>query len=244
MQQTPSLDLLNTINTSSISDAMDSLGLSGAVVGIQRRATAARVAGRVKTVKLVDSPPEGHADARIGADAVENASGDDVIVVEQRTGVDAAGCGARLAIAAKQKGLRGVIVEGPARDIDEYTAIGLPVFSRSVTTLGAEGRLYEEGTDLPITVGELKVRAGDYVVADASGVVFIAADDVMAVLQRAVEISQLDPEAASLRSGRPIIEVTGAQLQSGRPIIESGRPIIEESDPPDTTVQPTPTSSD
>lgn len=242
------LNLLTQISASTISDAMDSLGLSGAVEGIHRRSTTVRIAGPVKTVKLTDEPTTDGAESHFGTMAIASASDGDVIVVEQRTGINAAGWGGLLASAAMQKGIRGVIIEGPARDIDEYDTMGFPVFSRSVTMLSAQGRVYEGGTDVPIMVGETKVNPGDYVVADASGVVFIASADIGNVLARALEISRQESVfAANIDSGRPIIEVLSADLttdtRSGRPIIESGRPIIESGRPiiesADTEPEPT-----
>ena len=64
-------------------------------------------------------------------------------------------------------------MEGPARDIDEYEEIGFPVFSRFTTPHTARGRVYEQSFGEPIQVGEARVAAGDYVIADASGIVFI-----------------------------------------------------------------------
>ena len=46
--------------------------------------------------------------------------------IEQRTGIDAACWGGNLSLGAKLRGVAGVIIDGPARDIDEARELRLP----------------------------------------------------------------------------------------------------------------------
>ena len=71
--------------------------------------------------------------------AIEAAAPGDIIVVEQSTGLDAASWGGNLALGAKMRGVAGVIVEGPARDIDDCRKLDFPVFARSHTARTARG---------------------------------------------------------------------------------------------------------
>ena len=114
------VDRLAMLDTCAVSDALDSIGAGGAVSGLKRRSTTATIAGRVQTIKLAAGKPEGGSVSHLGTRTIVESSAIDVIVVEQRTGIEAAGWGGVLATAAHHKGIRGVIVEGPARDIDEY----------------------------------------------------------------------------------------------------------------------------
>ena len=75
--------------------------------------------------------------------AIEAANPGDVIVVEQRTGLDAACWGGNLALGAHVRGVAGVIVEGPARDIDDCRKFDFPVFAREHTARTARGRILE-----------------------------------------------------------------------------------------------------
>ena len=112
-----------------------------------------------------------------------------MIVVEQRTGIDAAGWGGTLSLGASLRGVAGVIVDGPARDVDESRQHDFPVFARDHTPRTARGRLVEAGTNVPITVGDIPVSPGDYVVADGSAVVFVAASEIARVLDAAEAIA-------------------------------------------------------
>ncbi len=206
---------LDTLDTCAVSDAMDSLGITGAVDGLTRRSTRERIAGRVRTLKLAaGGPPQGSA-THLGTKSVEEAGDLDIIVVEQKTGINAAGWGGVLSHAAKQRRIRGVIVEGPARDIDEYGEVGIPVFSRSVTPRTARGRIHEAAINVAIEVGNVTVEAGDLVIADATGVVFIPADMADEILSLAEKITAREKMMVdAVHNGEPVTAVMGKDYET------------------------------
>jgi regulator of RNase E activity RraA len=209
---------LYKIDSCAVSDALDKLGLPPAVTGLQRLATDRRIAGRVITVKLEAARTESGEvrtnTKHLCTTAIEAAAPGDIIVVEQRTGLDAASWGGNLSIGAQQRGVAGVIIEGPARDIDESRTLGFPVFARGATARTARGRIVETATNQPIAVGDLTVHPGDFVVADASGAAFIPAAQIEAVLEAAEAIvAKEQAMAAALRAGTPIGQVMGANYE-------------------------------
>ena len=205
---------LGALDSCAVSDALDKLGLKGSVTGLHRFTTEQRIAGRVLTVKL--DRAEGRSNTRhLCTTAIDAATPGDIIVVEQRTGLDAASWGGNLAIGAKMRKVAGVIVEGPARDIDDCRKLDFPVFARSHTSRTARGRIVEVATGEPVTVGDVEVTPGDYVVADGSGVVFVAASDITRVLDAAEAIvAREEAMAQALREGVPISQVMGANYES------------------------------
>ena len=151
----------------------------------------------------------------LGTEAIEIAERGEVIVVEQSTGIDAAGWGGVLSNAAQLKGLAGVIVEGPARDIDEALEIGFPVYARSVTCRTARGRVQELATGASLRIDEVPVAHGDYVLADSSGVVFLPADRVAEILETAEAIAAREAVMTlELRAGAAVSNVMGAAYES------------------------------
>ena len=152
---------LAQLDSCAVSDALDKLGLKGVATGIERLATDQRISGRVVTVKLEADDGRPVASRHLGTTAIESAQPGDVIVIEQRTGIDAASWGGNLSFAAQSRGVAGVIVDGPARDIDEAQGYGFPLFARSRTPHTARGRIGETGTTVPILVSDLTVTPGD-----------------------------------------------------------------------------------
>lgn len=209
------LTRLSAVDACAVSDALDKLGLPGVVTGIHRFSTDRRICGRIVTVKLEPDDGRPAASTHLSTTAIETAQPGEVIVVEQRTGIDAAGWGGNLSLGAKLRGVAGVIVEGPTRDVDEARTYDFPVFARDHTSRTARGRIVETGTNLPITVGDIAVASGDYVVADGSAVVFIAQQDVERVLEAAEAIAERERAmVAALRAGTPITEVMGRSYET------------------------------
>lgn len=209
------VDHLKRLDCCAVSDALDKLGLAGAVTGIAQLSTSRRIAGRVRTVRLgVGEPPPGRP-RHVSTTAIEAAQPGDIIVIEQHSGVNAASWGGILTLGAKLRGVTGAIADGPVRDIDESRQLDFPVFGTSVTTLTARGRIVELATGEPITIKGIQVKPGDYVIADGSGVVFIAAENVERVLATAEEIFAREAAMAqALREGKPISEVMGANYEN------------------------------
>ena len=208
------LQRLRRLDTCALSDAVDQLNLPAAVSGLVPRIGARRICGRVLTVTLAAGVAQQAASRHLCTATIEAALPGDVIVVEQRTGVDAAGWGGMLSNAARLRGISGVIVEGPARDIDEAAELGFPIFSRSTTSRTARGRVHEIANGVPISVGELTVAQNDYVAADSSGVVFIPAAAIEALLDAAENIAFREAAMTKqILTGRSVGSVMGNQYE-------------------------------
>jgi 4-hydroxy-4-methyl-2-oxoglutarate aldolase len=206
---------LSKLDSCAVSDALDKLRLKGVASGLERLATDKRISGRVVTVKLEADDGRPVASRHLGTTAIESAQPGDVIVIEQRSGRTAASWGGNLSLAAQLRGIAGVIVEGPARDIDEAQGYSFPLFARSRTPLTARGRIVETGTNVPITVDEIAVSPGDFVVADGTGVVFVPADKIEAVLDAAEAIAARERAmVAALNEGQPVTQVMGKSYET------------------------------
>ena len=211
---------LAKLDCCAVSDALDKCGLPSAVTGIRPLAATRRIVGSVVTVKLlVGTPPVvssigGHS-RHLGTTAIEMSGAGQVIVVEQRTGIDCAGWGGILSNAALMRKVEGVIVEGPARDIDEAHEIGFPVFARSGTARTARGRVFESATGEPIQVGDTTVANGDWVIADSSGIAFIPQARVEEVLKTAEHIHAREAlMTKAVLACQPVGQVMGADYEN------------------------------
>jgi regulator of RNase E activity RraA len=206
---------LAQLDACAVSDALDALGLEGATVGLKPLWGHPRVAGRVITVRLVEARGAQPAGRHLGTAAIEAAEPGDVIVIEHRGPAEAAGWGGILSLAASMAKVAGVIVDGACRDVDEAREVGFPMFARAATAMTARGRVREESFGEPITVDGVRVSPGDYVVADSSAVVFVGADGAPAVIERAEQIAARERlMAESVRAGRPVSEVMGANYET------------------------------
>jgi regulator of RNase E activity RraA len=209
---------LAKLDACAVSDALDALGMTGTVSGIPQRSGRRRIAGRCLTVKLValaDAPQREGPPRHLGSTAVEAGGPGTIVVVEQRTGIDAGSWGGILSLAATLRNIEGVIVDGPVRDIDEARQYDLPVFARALTALTARGRVAEAGTNVRVRIGDVAVEPGDYVVADNSGVVFVPSAAIERVLAAAERVAAREAAMAqALRSGKTVSSVMGASYET------------------------------
>ncbi|CAG2147046.1 MULTISPECIES: RraA family protein [Cupriavidus] len=205
---------LRRLDCCAVSDALDKLQLPGTVTGLPQRSGAGRIAGRAITVKLGTGAPPPGPTRHLGCTAIEQAGPDNIIVVEQRTGVEAGSWGGLLSLGAKVRGVAGVVADGPVRDIDEALDFDFPVFSRALTAFTARSRVVEQGTNVPVQIGNVTVEEGDYVVADRSAVIFIAARDIARVLETAEAIVRKEAVMAkAILGGTPIGDVMGGNYE-------------------------------
>lgn len=205
---------LRRLDGCALSDAMDRLGLAGVVTGLPQRSGDGRIVGRAVTMKVGPGTPPPGPPIHLGCTAIATADADCVIVIEQRSGVEAGCWGGLLSLGAKQRGVAGVIADGPLRDVDEARALGFPIWARSLTARTARGRVVELGTQVPVTVGDAVVNPGDYVFADNSAVVVIAAADAERVLEAAETIVAREAAMAkAILAGTPIGRVMGGDYE-------------------------------
>src|ERR1043166_8995873 len=125
MRREPIIERLLKIDTCAVSDAMDRLGLKGATFGVRPMWACPKIAGRAMTMKIkpvgLDKPKQ-----HLGTAPIVNANAGDIIVIDNGGRPDQSCWGGLLSLAAKTKGISGVVIEGDCRDIDESGELGFP----------------------------------------------------------------------------------------------------------------------
>jgi regulator of RNase E activity RraA len=198
---------LGRLDTCIVSDALDKLGFTGVVPGLARLSTDSKITGPVLTVRLENANGR-TAERHLCTAAIEAARPGEIIVIEHHSRSDCAGWGGILSRAAGMRKVAGVIVDGICRDIDESRELGFPVFGRGVLPITARGRVIETEFNKPVTIGSINVRPGDWVIADGSGVVFIAAENLQAVVEQAEKLVAREASLiADIEAGTPVSQV-------------------------------------
>lgn len=211
---------LKEMDTCMISDALDALGMPGAVAGIRPMWPCGRTAGRVSTVRLAPASSGAGASGppvHLGARAIAAALPGDVIVVDNRAGLETggAGWGGLLSLAASLKEVAGVIVFGVCRDVDDVEAVGMPYYAHVATPRTARKRVVEVATNEPLDIDGVHVELGDLVLCDSSGVVFVAIDRAEEVLAKADQLVAREAEMAdALRSGATVTDVLAGNYET------------------------------
>ena len=184
--------------TGTISDAMDNLGLVGAVPASVLAPTlpAKRIVGQAVTVRNVERRESVSRSAsgktnRMGeTEAYNLAARGDVVVIEGLVGTS--NMGGQSATLAHRQGCAGAVIDGSYRDPGASRDLGFPIWARGVTPITGKWRLETAEINGRVHVAGISVDAGDLVVADEAGVVFVAREHAAAVLEEARRIDQGD----------------------------------------------------
>ncbi|WDR05222.1 RraA family protein [Devosia rhodophyticola] len=131
--------------------------------------------------------------------ALEMGTEGDIIVVDAGGDMQTSVCGGLMGGLAKNRGIRGMVVDGTGRDIDELEDIGWPIWTLAITARGTHTmfsqRKEELSINVPISCGGVVVHPGDFVVADTNGVVVVPLSEAERVVGLAQE--QADREQAT-----------------------------------------------
>jgi 3-hexulose-6-phosphate synthase / 6-phospho-3-hexuloisomerase len=196
------LERFKVLATPTLANALDDVGFEGVLVGLAQMVPGTRCVGRAATVREVTGRRGDFAseDFKVGA-VIDAARPGDVLVIDNG-GECVSTFGGLATLAAKLKGIAGLIVDGGVRDREEMEEHAFPVFARHMTPLTGRSRLAVVAVNEPIGCGGVRIRPGDVIVADGSGVVCIPAEHAGRVAELAESYSRDDEAAAAeLRKG-------------------------------------------
>lgn len=141
--------------------------------------------------------------------ATATAAAGEVLVVDVGDQPELGYWGEVLTTAAESRGIAGLVIDGGVRDVAALEAHGFGVFSALIALRGATKN--QPGTvGADVTVGDVLVQHGDWIVADRDGVTVVPRDDVDAVL--AAGRARAEKEEGfftKLRAGATTVELLG-----------------------------------
>ena len=150
------------------------------------------VIGYAATVEVTTNDPDSPAASwRDHYRHLEEAEGPHLVVmrdVDSRPGRGAS-FGDVMAVMHKRLGVTGVVVDGTIRDLDGIRDVGLPMFAWGVVP--GHGVFCPVRVGAPITVGQLRIRPGDLVMADSNGCLRVPldrAEETLAAVQSVIDL--------------------------------------------------------
>ena len=141
--------------------------------------------------------------------------------------------GELLSGAARRKGIAGVVVDGPVRDVATLAGwADFPVFSRGRTARGPSS-MDRGSVNEPVVFGGVRVVPGDLILGDDDGLVAIPAGELAAQLPAALAMVRAEAAwEARLAGGETTLEVfnvppaairlAGSQHRRAQPLVDLG----------------------
>lgn len=174
-------EAFNRVSTCNISDAFHKRGVMFGILP-QSLAHRQKMVGRALTVQTTNG------DWAKPVEAIDRAKEGDVIVVDVG-GAPVAVWGELASHSAMVMGVKGIVIDGAVRDIDDIRDLGFPAFSRTVAPCAGEPKGYG-GIGIEVTVGGQRVRTGDWIVGDENGIVVIPKESAVEVANRALDVHE------------------------------------------------------
>ncbi|WP_062364921.1 RraA family protein [Variovorax paradoxus] len=133
--------------------------------------------------------------------AIAMARPGDVLVIDGKGDQGSALMGTIMMTACQKLGIAGVVMDGACRDSLEIDEMDYPVFCVGTNpngpTKNIAGRIGH-----PISVGDVTVRSGDFVIADGDGVVVVEREKIEALLPAAArKVSDEAARIAAIKEG-------------------------------------------
>jgi 4-hydroxy-4-methyl-2-oxoglutarate aldolase len=196
------VEAFSKLGTTTVSDAMDRLGLIGQVFGIKPVDRNFTLCGRAFTVRN-EPMTAGHKGESVG-DSIDDIPAGGIICIDNAGRLDATVWGDILTIMADRNKLGGTVINGVCRDSTRALSLDYPIFSRGTYMRTGKDRVRADEYNGPISLGEVRVLPGDLMLGDGDGVLVVAAEHEQAVLQAAQEIEVAEERIRSeiMKGGR------------------------------------------
>ncbi len=197
-----------SIDTSTISDVLDEMGLDCLVSGVKAVDVGFALVGPAITIKQISGlvgtyPIEDFQISKI----LEISQRGDVLVFDN-SGKEISTWGGLASLAAKEKGIAGVVIDGASRDSDYVAELKFPVFSRYITPRTGKTRTKMLEMNGEIQCGGIRVRPGDVIVADRTGIIVIPRERAAEVLEKSRKSIKGEKDFADgLRTGKTFGEM-------------------------------------
>ena len=182
----------------------EAMGRKGALpYGIKPMTSSMKLCGPAVTVS---SPPM---DNLMLHQALYVAQAGAVLVVDVNRGYEGGYWGEIMTVAAQQRKIAGLVIDGGVRDADLIEKLGFPVFARGLSIRGTDKKGGGH-INSPIVIGDVTVRPGDLVVGDRDGVVIIPAEEIHSTLEASQKReAKEDQIMEELAAGKSTLEIYG-----------------------------------
>jgi 4-hydroxy-4-methyl-2-oxoglutarate aldolase len=189
---------LKALPTASISDGLDVLGRSGALLGIAALENGFRAVGPAFTVRYAPIAAGGVA----LDDFLDDVPPGAVVVSDNDARTDVTVWGGIMSQVAVARGIAGTVINGACRDVATSLAEEYPLFSRGRYMRTCKDRVHVVAVGETVTIAGVEIEPGAVVCADSDGVVVVTAADAERVADIAEGIERAESGiVAAVRAG-------------------------------------------
>jgi 4-hydroxy-4-methyl-2-oxoglutarate aldolase len=141
--------------------------------------------------------------------AIALAKPGDVLVATVNAHPDFGYWGEIMAVAALEKGISGLVIDGCVRDFAQLCQLRFPTFASGLCIKGTNKKSFDS-INHPITLGKILINPGDLILGDDDGLVVVAQDHVPDVIKMATQRQEKEERIIEdLKKGKTTLELLG-----------------------------------
>lgn len=179
------LSQLKELATTTLSDALDRLGIATQCLGIKPLDTRFRLCGPAFTMRTIPVAVE----AGTVGDYIDDVPPGQIVTIDNAGRQDMTVWGDILTFVADKRGVGGTVIDGVCRDIQGSLDLSYPLFTRGWSMRTGKDRVQLDALDVPVSIGGARVNPGDWLVGDADGVVCVPKERASEVIEIARSIT-------------------------------------------------------
>lgn len=190
MEQKELIAAIKKMDTASISDAMDKLGIPCGLLGIQAVVGGNKICGEAFTVHYI---PCGVEKGTVG-DFIDDVKPGQVVVIDNGGRTYCTVWGDIMTFTAKTKGIEGTVIDGVCRDVNGIEELGYGIYTKGKYMVTGKERVTVDAVNIPVAVSGVQVRPGDIILGDDSGALVIPKERAEEVLNIAKHIEEVEQQ--------------------------------------------------
>lgn len=202
------VEAFKNMDTASVSDAMDKLGIPCGLKGIKPVVRGRKVCGEAFTVHYV---PCGMEKGTVG-DFIDDVKEGQVVVIDNSGRDYCTVWGDIMTFTATQKKIAGTVIDGVCRDVDGIEKMEYAIYTKGTYMVTGKERVQVDAINVPVSLSGVQVRPGDLILGDDSGVIAVPAEKAEEILKMAQNIEATEQKIIAEVKGGSSLKDARAKL--------------------------------
>ena len=192
---------MKKMDTASISDAMDKLGIHCGLLEIQAVVEENKICGEAFTVHYI---PCGMDKGNVG-DFIDDVEPGQVVVIDNGGRTYCTVWGDIMTYTAKTRGIEETLIDDVCRDVNGIKELGYGIYTKGKYMVTGKERVTVDAVNVPVAISGVQVRPGAIILGDDSGALVVPKEKAEEVLSLARHIEKVEQQIiAEVKSGSPL----------------------------------------
>lgn len=194
-----------SLSTTTISDAMNEMNLSGGLLGIDALVSNTHICGQAFTIHYA---PDDKKNCAIKHVFIDDVKAGEVVVIDNEGRMDCSVWGDIMSYYGSKHNIVGTILNGVCRDINLIRQLKYPVYAKGTYMATGLHKVCVDKINESVNISGILVQPGDIICGDSDGVVVVPFDKAVDILKIAKIIVKREHEIfAKIDAGLPLAKI-------------------------------------